>query len=237
MVIKNESKNSEKETLENELLKISFRSAEDRKGFSSFESIFSIKSNLQSKAIIMLYTIKQIKENFSDSEFQEMNQISALTIDLKEEYKNSLLIQHCRGDDKDPSRRLILQKCLREKYASKLKEICKDNQSKNFYARILYRKLTPAKFRDIEMCINWNMFEKNGQCANDALALVTREEFPEIGNESMESDRLRRCKKRSKFTCSKCMKVSYCSKDCSIQYWRYHKKICKEIRDIASEVD
>ena len=101
--------------------------------------------------------------------------------DLDEEYRNSLLIQHCRGDDKDPSRRLILQKCLREKYASKLKEICKDNQSKNFYARILYRKLTPAKFRDIEMCINWNMFEKNGQCANDALALVTREEFPEIG--------------------------------------------------------
>ena len=82
------------------------------------------------------------------------------------------------------------------------------------------------------MCINWNMFEKNGQCANDAPMT-----YEEIGNESVDSAQLRRCKKRSKFTCSKCMKVSYCSKDCSIQYWRYHKKICKEIRDIASEVD
>ena len=43
--------------------------------------------------------------------------------DLEEEYKNSLLIQHCRGDDKHPSRRLIFQKYLKEKYSSKLKEI------------------------------------------------------------------------------------------------------------------
>ena len=178
-----------------------------------------------------------------------MKRISDLTIDLKEEYKNSLLIQHCRGDDKDPSRRLILQKYLKEKYASRFKEelskeskksirfrggVSKDKEDVNTYAEDYFDEMcTPAFFRILETTINWNMFEKDGLCANDAL--VYYKDYPELGYGPIKQKE--RCKNKSKFTCSKCMKVSYCSKDCSIQYWQYHKKICKEIRKIASEVD
>ena len=77
------------------------------------------------------------------------------------------------------------------------------------------------------------MFEKDGLCANDAA--VYYKECPEFGYGPIKQKQP--CENKSKFTCSKCMKVSYCSKDCSIQYWRHHKAICKEIRDIASEVD
>ena len=71
-----------------------------------------------------------------------MKRISALTIDLKEEYKNSLLIQHCRGDDKDPSRRLILQKYLKEKYALRFKE----ELSKESIREGITRKKKSVKF-------------------------------------------------------------------------------------------
>ena len=33
------------------------------------------------------------------------------------------------------------------------------------------------------------------------------------------------------------VKISYCSKECGVQYWPYHKKLCKALQEIASEVD
>ena len=38
------------------------------------------------------------------------------------------------------------------------------------------------------------------------------------------------CKNESKFTCSKCKTVKYCSKECSVKFWMFHKEECKFIR-------
>ena len=75
------------------------------------------------------------------------------------------------------------------------------------------------------------MFESN-YYANNALAYL---DYIDIAQVQVQS--YRKCGKKHKFTCSKSMKISYCSKECSVQYWPYHKKLCKALQEIASEVD
>jgi len=45
------------------------------------------------------------------------------------------------------------------------------------------------------------------------------------------------CVLKQRFTCSRCKNTSYCSKECSVVYWPRHKRICKALRQIQSEVD
>ena len=45
------------------------------------------------------------------------------------------------------------------------------------------------------------------------------------------------CFLKRRFTCSKCNNTSYCSKECSVAYWPRHKRVCKALRQIQSEVD
>ena len=74
----------------------------------------------------------------------------------------------------------------------------------------------------------WNMFDSK-YCSNTHIDLGHK-----IGRVTIN---LRKCEKKHKYTCSKCMKISYCSKECSVKYWPYHKKLCKALQEIASEVD
>lgn len=40
------------------------------------------------------------------------------------------------------------------------------------------------------------------------------------------------CGKKATFTCSKCFLIQYCSKECSINKWPYHKRICKHMIEL-----
>lgn len=49
-----------------------------------------------------------------------------------------------------------------------------------------------------------------------------------------------RCNKRSQHRCSRCLAVSFCSTECSIQFWPQHRRFCQPVRtreNSLSEVD
>ena len=43
------------------------------------------------------------------------------------------------------------------------------------------------------------------------------------------------CQNNNFARCSRCHIVPYCSKQCQIEHWRYHKKICKKLEGKAIE--
>ena len=199
--------------------------------------------------------IEDLKD-FDKKDFENLwwTLISQVEEDLAEDYKNTLLIHHCKGDEMDLPRRRKLQKNLKEEYLTMLMEMysiagvdtkvfCdmtykrgpKRGKLVGFktFTEGLFKKAHSSEFfLKCEQEINWDMFDRNGQCINNAKA-----EYDHNQDFDRPVRELVRCKNQGKFTCSKCKKVSYCSKECSIQYWRYHKTICNAITEIASEVD
>ena len=65
--------------------------------------------------------IEDLKD-FDKKDFENLwwTLISQVEEDLAEDYKNTLLIQHCKGDEMDLQRRRKLQKNLKEEYLTML---------------------------------------------------------------------------------------------------------------------
>ena len=149
--------------------------------------------------------------------------LADLVYELDLEYKGQRIIHRFRRDEQ--SIELKSKNELEEKYAQKLfKLVPSFGLSK---ARSIIKDLVTAYALKIENDIDWSNFEEDGTCANEAIPFLLEQQCQSY----------RKCKKKHNFTCSKCMKISYCSKECSVQFWPYHKKICKTLQDIASEVD
>ena len=68
--------------------------------------------------------IEDLKD-FDKKDFENLwwTLISQVEEDMAEDYKNTLLIQHCRGDEMDLPRRRKLQKNLKEEYLTMLMEM------------------------------------------------------------------------------------------------------------------
>eukprot|EP01091_Cochliopodium_minus_P015531 TRINITY_DN5561_c0_g1_i1.p1 TRINITY_DN5561_c0_g1~~TRINITY_DN5561_c0_g1_i1.p1 ORF type:complete len:206 (-),score=34.58 TRINITY_DN5561_c0_g1_i1:549-1166(-) len=55
-------------------------------------------------------------------------------------------------------------------------------------------------------------------------------------NEEYEKKICSNCKEPSKFVCSKCKFDRYCSKECQVICWSYHKTICERMKEIKQLV-
>ena len=44
------------------------------------------------------------------------------------------------------------------------------------------------------------------------------------------------CRNNNFSRCARCRIVPYCSKDCQIEHWRYHKKFCKKLSGKVMEI-
>ena len=152
--------------------------------------------------------------------------LADLVYELDLEYKGQRIIHRFRRDEQ--SIELKSKNELEEKYAQKLfKLVPSIGLSK---ARSTIKGTIADNFVGIkiENEIDWSNFEEVGNCANEAIPFLDLVQ---------QRQAYGKCKKKHKFTCSRCKKISYCSKECSVQFWPYHKKICKTLQDIASEVD
>ena len=161
---------------------------------------------------------------------------TTIGFELVEEYETQLMINKFKGEEPKRGRKVLNE--IKEKHLRKVQEI-----NPLISEEALFRSINRA-LKDTEKEIDWNMFESK-RCANRAIAYIDSGDagVTSLGNKmyaldlSSQALNYKSCKKEHKFTCSKCMKVSYCSKECSIQYWPYHKKLCKALQEIASEVD
>ena len=137
--------------------------------------------------------IEDLKD-FDKKDFENLwwTLISQVEEDMAEDYKNTILIQYCRGDEMDLPRRRKLQKNLKEEYLTMLMEMysiagvdtkvfCdmtykrgpKRGKLVGFktFTEGLFKKAHSSEFfLKCEQEINWDMFERNGQCINNAKA-------------------------------------------------------------------
>ena len=137
-------------------------------------------------------------------------------LELREDYMAQIMINHIKQDKTEKGKKVIIEKFHRKISVEEMD------------MTISKRKLVNRYLKAIEEEIVWNMFDRK-YCSNTHIDLGHK-----IGGVTVN---VRKCEKKHKYTCSKCMKISYCSKECSVQYWPYHKKLCKALQEIASEVD
>ena len=148
-----------------------------------------------------------------------LKEIFTVEFELEEDYKRQIIIQHFRGDE--PIKKMRLQKQLTEKYLALYIQKFENKKAAQEYFQ---KNITKKLFESYENLIDWTIFERGGNCATK-------------GSSFYWCSKNKICFERNKLTCSRCNKVSYCSKECSIKFWPYHKKLCKALHEIASEVD
>ena len=145
-------------------------------------------------------------------------------LELREDYMAQIMINHIKQDKTEKGKKVII-----EKFHRKMSEIYSvEEMDMTISKRKLVNRNVNRYLKAIEEEIVWNMFDRK-YCSNTHIDLGHK-----IGGVTIN---VRKCEKKHQYTCSKCMKISYCSKECSVQYWPYHKKLCKALQEIASEVD
>ena len=134
-------------------------------------------------------------------------------LELREDYMAQIMINHIKRAKTEKGKKIII-----EKFHQKMPEIYSvEEMDMTISMRKLVNRHVNRYLKSIDEEMVWNMFESK-YCSNTHIDLDHEIQGVRIN--------VRKCEKKHKYTCSKCMKISYCSKECSVQYWPYHKKLC-----------